>query len=192
MVTREDWGSLKNLRRKGPSLQFPESVDIEAVGASISALSLQIVAVHGPTGIGKSIAIPLAVAHWTYQLGDALPGPTMCAQPRRILARLQRAVHAFSDRSRDEITKVLYWAAAVVVLLMRGRIQGADSACQPNDISTVIVDEVYARSVHLLTMQASDKIQLSATGDHDLTASEYLSARDVYWKAQCTRFAEFF
>ena len=53
---------------------------------SIRALSPRIVAVHGPTGIGKSTAFPLAVAHWTYKTAKMRPGLTICARHRRMLA----------------------------------------------------------------------------------------------------------
>ena len=45
-------------------------------------------AVHRPSGTGKSTVFPLALAHWdyTYSTGNK-PGLTVCSQPGRILAQ---------------------------------------------------------------------------------------------------------
>ena len=53
---------------------------------TVKALSPRIVAVHGPTGTGKSTVFPLAIAHWADQTEGLKSGLTLCAQPRRILA----------------------------------------------------------------------------------------------------------
>ena len=70
-----------------PPPLLPEMEDALAVTNTIRALSLRIVAVHGPTGIGKSIVFPLAVAHWTFCAAGIKSGLIVCAQPRRILPR---------------------------------------------------------------------------------------------------------
>ena len=54
---------------------------------TVKALSPRIVAVHGPTGTGKSTVFPLAITHWAEQTEGLKSGLTLCAQPRRILAQ---------------------------------------------------------------------------------------------------------
>ena len=62
---------------------------------------------------------------------------------------------------------------------MQSHVQGSGSARKPENITTVIIDEVHTRSVQsdctlaltLVALQLSDHIQvvlMSATGDHDL------------------------
>ena len=58
--------------------------DAQIVKNTIEALSPRIVAVHGPTGTGKSTVFPLAITHWTMQAKELQTGLTLCAQPRRI------------------------------------------------------------------------------------------------------------
>ena len=48
-----------------PPEYLPEMKDEQIVKNTIKALSPRIVAVHGPTGTGKSTVFPLAIAHWT-------------------------------------------------------------------------------------------------------------------------------
>ena len=128
------------------------------------------------------------------QIGDFKPGFTICAQPRKILARelcvlVRENRMEVSDKtvdyriaresSRDEAAKVLYCTAVVVALIMQLHIQGATLAHKPEDVATVICDEVHNRSVQsdyavaltLAAMQVSGRIRLvlmSAMGDHDL------------------------
>ena len=71
---------------------------------TVKALSPRIVAVHGPTGTGKSTAFPLAITHWAERAEGLRPGLTLRAQPRRILCqqlcervRLNRKM----DKNRD-------------------------------------------------------------------------------------------
>ena len=69
-----------------PPEHLPEMADELIVKNTVKALSPRIVAVHGPTGTGKSTVFPLAIAHWAGQMEGLKPGLTLCAQPRRILA----------------------------------------------------------------------------------------------------------
>ena len=110
-----------------------------AVTNSIRGLSPQIVAFHGPTGIGKATVFPLAVAHWTYRIAGIKPGLTVCAQPRRILARelcnrvrenrrmkqVDKAVgyRIAREAIKDDSTKILYCTEAVVALTMQSCLQ---------------------------------------------------------------------
>ena len=48
-----------------PPEYLPEMKDEQIAKNTIKALSPRIVAVHGPTGTGKSIVFPLAITHWT-------------------------------------------------------------------------------------------------------------------------------
>ena len=48
-----------------PPEYLPEMKDEQIVKNTIKALSPRIVAVHGPTGTGKSTVFPLAITHWT-------------------------------------------------------------------------------------------------------------------------------
>ena len=48
-----------------PPEYLPEMKDEQIVKNTIKALSPRIVAVHGPTGTGKSTVFPLAIPHWT-------------------------------------------------------------------------------------------------------------------------------
>ena len=73
-----------------PPEYLPEMKDEQTVTNSIKALSPRIVAVHGPTGTGKSTVFPLAITHWTDQAKGLQSGLTICAQPRRILAQQLR------------------------------------------------------------------------------------------------------
>ena len=70
-----------------PPEYLPEMKDEQIVKVSTKALSPRIVAVHGPTGTGKSTVFPLAITHWTMQAEELPTGLTICAQPRRILAQ---------------------------------------------------------------------------------------------------------
>ena len=88
-----------------PPEYLPEMKDEAIVKNTIKALSPRIVAVHGPTGTGKSTVFPLAIAHWSEEVEGLKQGLTICAQPRRILAqqlcervRSNRKMH-FNDQS---------------------------------------------------------------------------------------------
>ena len=70
-----------------PPEYLPDMKDTIAITNRIHALSPMNVAVHGPTGIGKSAVFPLAVAHWAFVTPRLKPGLTVCAQPRWILAK---------------------------------------------------------------------------------------------------------
>ena len=70
-----------------PPEYLPEMKDEQIVKNTIKALSPRIVAVHGPTGTGKSTVFPLAITHWSEQVEGLKSGLTICAQPRRILAQ---------------------------------------------------------------------------------------------------------
>ena len=70
-----------------PPDYLPEMVNEAIVKNTVKALSPRIVAVHGPTGTGKSTVFPLAIAHWAENTQGLKTGLTLCAQPRRILAQ---------------------------------------------------------------------------------------------------------
>ena len=61
--------------------------DAVIVKNTIQALSPRIVAVHGPTGTGKSTVFPLAITHWAEHAEGLKRGLTVCAKPKRILAQ---------------------------------------------------------------------------------------------------------
>ena len=161
-----------------PHEYLPEMKDALIVKNTTQALSPRIVAVHDPTGTGKSTVFPLAIAHWTERVEGLTPGLTICAQPRRILAQqLCERVRStrkmrYQDRtvgymiaresSRDASTKLLYCTEAIVALMMQTYLVSA-APPQPQDaITTVIVDEVHNRSAHsdyvlALTLAAMQK-----------------------------------
>ena len=71
-----------------PPEYLPELKDELIVKNTVKALSPRIVAVHGPTGTGKSTVFPLAITHWSDHAEGLKPGlNALCAQPRRILAQ---------------------------------------------------------------------------------------------------------
>ena len=70
-----------------PHEYLPEMKDAIIVKHTIQALSPRVIAVHGPTGTGKSTVFPLAITHWTDHAEGLTPGLTVCAQPRRIMAQ---------------------------------------------------------------------------------------------------------
>ena len=51
-----------------PPEYLPEMKDAVIIKNTIQALSPRIVAVHGPTGTGKSTVFPLAITHWAEML----------------------------------------------------------------------------------------------------------------------------
>ena len=155
----------------------------------------RIVAVHGPTGTGKSTVFPLAIIHWTDSAKGLQSGLTICAQPRRILAqqlcervKANRKMH-YRDRtvgyaiaresSKDSTTKLLYCTEATVAMMIQAYLVSSDPLPPQDLITTVIIDEVHNRSAHsdyvlALTLAAMQKkstlrlVLMSATGDHNL------------------------
>ena len=153
-----------------PPEYLPEMKDEQIVRNSIKALSPRIVAIHGPTGIGKSTVFPLAVTHWTDVTQGLQSGLTVCAQPKRILAKKlcervkvflslkeNRKMH-YRDRtvgyviakesSRDSSTKLLYCTEAIVAMMMQAYLVSSDQPPPQELITTVIIDEVHNRSAH--------------------------------------------
>ena len=162
---------------------------------TVKALSPRIVAVHGPTGTGKSTVFPLAIAHWAEQKEGLKSGLTLCAQPRRILAqqlcervRLNRKMHRHDktvgykiarDSSRNTMTKLLYCTEAIVAMMLQQYLVSSNDEDVQDVITTVVIDEVHNRSAHsnyvlALTLAAMQKhshlrlVLMSATGDHSL------------------------
>ena len=178
-----------------PPEYLPEMKDEQIVRSSIKALSPRIVAVHGPTGTGKSTVFPLAITQWTDQTKELQSGLTICAQPGRILAQKlcervkeNRKMH-YRDRtvgyviakesSRDSSTKLLYCTETIVAMMMQAYLVSSDQLTSQELITTVIIDEVHNRSAHsdyvlaltLAAMQQKPTLRLvlmSATGDHNL------------------------
>ena len=153
-----------------PPEYLPEMKDEHIVKNTIKALSPRIVAVHGPTGTGKSTVFPL-------EAKGLQSGLTLCAQPRRILAqqlcervKTNRKMH-YRDRtvgyviakesSRDSSTKLLYCTEAIVAMMMQAYLV-SDPPTPQDLITTVIFDEVHNRSAHsdyvlALTLAAMQK-----------------------------------
>ena len=118
-----------------PPDYLPEMEDDLIVKNTVKALSPRIVAVHGPTGTGKSTVFPLAITQWADQTPGLRPGLTLCAQPRRILCqqlcervRLNRRMDKYDktvgykiarDSSRNTATKLLYCTEAIVAMMMQ-------------------------------------------------------------------------
>ena len=199
-----------------PPPLLPEMRDELAVTNSIRALSLQIIAVHGPTGTGKSTVFPLSVAHWTHTTAGVKSRLTACAQPGRILARelcncvrenqrmkdTDKSVGYVIAResSKDNSSKILYCMEAVVALMMQSHQGNATYAHKKEEITTVIVDEVHNRSaqsdyVLALTsaaMQKSSRLRLvlmSTTRDHKLVQERIPYCQKLVMKGatQCVR-----
>ena len=61
-----------------PPEYLPEMKDEQIVKNTMKALSPRIVAVHGPTGTGKSTVFPLAITHWTDTGKGLQSGLTIC------------------------------------------------------------------------------------------------------------------
>ena len=85
-----------------PPDYLPEMEDALIVKNTVKALSPRIVAVHGPTGTGKSTVFPLAITQWTEQTKGLRSGLTLCAQPRRILCQ-QLCERVRTNRKMDRI-----------------------------------------------------------------------------------------
>ena len=126
---------------------------------TVEAFSPRIVAVHGPTGTGKSTVFPLAITHWAERTEGLKPGLTLCAQPRRILAqqlcervRLNRKMDKYDkaagykiarDSSRNSATKLLYCTEAIVAMMMQQYLVSSNDTDVQDVITTVIIDEVH-------------------------------------------------
>ena len=120
-----------------------EMKDAVIIQNTIHALSPRIVAVHGPTGTGKSTVFP-AIAHWAKHAQGLKRGLTVCAQPRRILAQqLCERVRSnrkmwYKDKTvgymiarescKDSSSKLLYCKEAVVALMMQTRLMTTEPA----------------------------------------------------------------
>ena len=178
-----------------PPPYLPEMEDALIVKNTVEALSPRIVAVHGPTGTGKSTVFPLAITHWAERTEGLKPGLTLCAQPRRILAqqlcervRSNRKMDRYDktvgyqiarDSSKNSATKLLYCTEAIVAMMMQQYLVSSKDTDVQDVITTVIIDEVHNRSAHsdyvlALTLAAMQKVShlrlvlMSATGDHSL------------------------
>ena len=153
-----------------PPEYLPEMKDAAIIKNTIHALSPRIVAVHGPTGTGKSTVFPLAITHWAENVQGLKRGLTVCAQPRRILAQqLCERVRSnrkmwYSDKtvgymiaresSKDSSSKLLYCTEAIVALMMQAVL-----------------------ALTLAVMQNTPDLRLvlmSATGDHQLVRERIL------------------
>ena len=89
-----------------PPELLPDMKGSIAIKTSIRALSPRIVAVHGPTGTGKSATFPLAVAHWTKATQGFTSGLTIRAQPTLILAQ-QLCERVRANRKTKESDKTV-------------------------------------------------------------------------------------
>ena len=195
------------------------SRDAVIVKNTIQALSPRIVAVHGPTGTGKSTVFPLAITHWAENAEGLKRGLTVCAQPRRILAQqLCDRVRAnrkmwYNDRtvgymiaresSRDTSTKLLYCTEAIVALMMQARLMSIAPVLPQDEITTVVIDEVHNRSAHsdyvlaltLAVMQKTPDLRLvlmSATGDHQLVRDRLPHCQQLVMKGAMHQVKRYF
>ena len=195
-----------------PNKPLKLAPDEQIVRNSIKALSPRIVAVHGPTGTGKSTVFPLAVTHWTDHAKWLQSGLTICAQPRRILAQQlcervkeNRKMH-YKDRtvgyviakesSRDSSTKLLYCTEAIIAMMMQAYLVSSDQPAPQELITTVIIYEVHNRSAHsdyvlaltLAAMQQKSNLRLvlmSATGDHNLVRQQLVMKGAMHKVKRC-------
>ena len=183
--------------------------DAAIIKNTIHALSPRIVAVHGPTGTGKSTVFPLAITHWAENAKGLKQGLTVCAQPRRILAqqlcegvRTNRKIWYFDktvgymiarESSKDSSSKLVYCTEAIVALMMQARLMTTACAECQDEITTVVVDEVHNRSAHsdyvlALTLAVTQKtpdlrlVLTSATGDHQLVRDRILYCQRLVMK----------
>ena len=195
--------------KSSPPEYLPEMKDEQIVKNTIKALSPRIVAVHGPTGTGKSTVFPLAITHWSEQVEGLKAGLTLCAQPRRILAqqlcervRSNRKMH-YHDRivgymiaresSRDSSTKLFYCTEALVALMMQQYLVSSSTPVSQELITTVVIDEVHNRSAHsdyvlAITLAAMQKhshlrlVLMSATGNHNLVRERIPQCQQLVMK----------
>ena len=176
---------------------------------TVKALSPRIVAVHGPTGTGKSTVFPLAITHWAEQAEGLRSGLTLCAQPRRILCqqlcervRKNRKMEKYDktvgykiarDSSRNTVARLLYCTEAIVAMMMQQYLVAPHGTDVQDVITTVIIDEVHNRSAHsdyvlALTLAAMQKVThlrlvlMSATGDHSLVAERIPHCQQLVMK----------
>ena len=159
-----------------PPDYLPEMEDALIVKNTVKALSPRIVAVHGPTGTGKSTVFPLAITQWTEQTKGLRSGLTLCAQPRRILCqqlcervRMNRKMDKYDktvgykiarDSSRNTGTKLLYCTEAIVAMMMQQYLVSPQGTEVQDVITTVVNDEVHNRSAH------SDYVSSTDTGSY--------------------------
>ena len=94
-----------------PPDYLPEMEDELIVKNTVKALSPRIVAVHGPTGTGKSTVFPLAITHWAERTEGLRPGLTLCAQPRRIVCQ-QLCERVRQNRKMDKYDKTVGYKIA--------------------------------------------------------------------------------
>ena len=192
-----------------PPDYLPEMEDELIVKNTVKALSPRIVAVHGPTGTGKSTVFPLAIAHWAEKVEGLRQGLTLCAQPRRILCqqlcervRSNRKMDKYDktvgykiarDSSRNTATKLLYCTEAIVAMMMQQYLTSSQDPSVQEVITTVIIDEVHNRSAHsdyvlALTLAAMQKVKhlrlvlMSATGDHSLVTERIPHCQQLVMK----------
>ena len=193
-----------------PPDYLPEMEDELIVKNTVKALSPRIVAVHGPTGTGKSTVFPLAITQWADQTQGLRQGLTLCAQPRRILCqqlcervRLNRKMDKYDktvgykiarDSSRNTATKLLYCTEAIVAMMMQQYLVSSQDTEVQDVITTVIIDEVHNRSAHsdyvlALTLAAMQKVThlrlvlMSATGDHSLVTERIPHCQQLVMKS---------
>ena len=193
-----------------PPDYLPEMEDALIVKNTVKALSPRIVAVHGPTGTGKSTVFPLAITQWTEQTKGLRSGLTLCAQPRRILCqqlcervRLNRKMDRYDktvgykiarDSSRNTGTKLLYCTEAIVAMMMQQNLVSPQGTEVQDVITTVVIAEVHNRSAHsdyvlALTLAAMQKVThlrlvlMSATGDHSLVTERIPKCQQLVMKS---------
>ena len=193
-----------------PPDYLPEMEDELIVKNTVKALSPRIVAVHGPTGTGKSTVFPLAITQWADQTQGLRQGLTLCAQPRRLLCqqlcervRLNRKMDKYDktvgykiaqDSSRNTATKLLYCTEAIVAMMMQQYLVSSQDTEVQDVITTVIIDEVHNRSAHsdyvlALTLAAMQKVThlrlvlMSATGDHSLVTERIPHCQQLVMKS---------
>ena len=192
-----------------PPDYLPEMEDELIVKNTVKALLPRIVAVHGPTGTGKSTVFPVAITRWAEQTEGLRPGLTLCAEPRRILCqqlcervRQNRKMDKYDktvgykiarDSSRNTATRLLYCTEAIVAMMMQYLVTPNEADVQ-GVITTVIIDEVHNRSAHsdyvlALTLAAMQKVThlrlvlMSATGDHNLVAERIPQCQQLVTKS---------
>ena len=193
-----------------PPDYLPEMEDALIVKNTVKALSPRIVAVHGPTGTGKSTVFPLAITQWADQTKGLRAGLTLCAQPRRILCqqlcervRLNRKMDKYDktvgykiarDSSLNTGTKLLYCTEAIVAMMMQQYLVSPQGTEVRDVITTVVIDEVHNRSAHsdyvlALTLAAMQKVThlrlvlMSATGDHSLVTERIPKCQQLVMKS---------
>ena len=177
-----------------PPDYLPEMEDELIVKNTVKALSPRIVAVHGPTGTGKSTVFPLAITHWAEHAKGLRPGLTLCAQPRRILCqqlcervRKNRKMEKYDktvgykiarDSSRNTATRLLYCTEAIVAMMMQQYLVAPHGSDVQDVITTVIIDEVHNRSAHSDYVLA---LTLAAMRSHSRISQLHQNSRECGW-----------